>query len=161
MGALAVEANVRRTGDDLVKGIGTWLTEMLSKWRAPSRDKRALVEREWQEAAKRRGQFFVYTDFVDAYTIDPNGSCYFIEGTHPPKPIHDRQEEHRLRWLAAERYPELEHIRPVRTERDVECPDCGGSGRPSVVGPDGAAVCWCGGSGWLPGALAGDARTDA
>lgn len=136
--------------------IPRWLLKLFPKWRVRPRDRITDLDAEMRSAARRRGRFFVYTDFVDAYEVDPDGRCYRVEGLQPPKLVNAPEEQHRLRWLAADRYRELEHLRPVRAERDVECPGCRGSGRPLLEGPESDGVCWCGGAGWLPGPRGGD-----
>ncbi len=55
-------------------------------------------------------------------------------------------------YLASKKYPELNHLNPVRQDTDRTCPFCDGSGIVDDI-PDSIrnnVLCYCGGLGWIP-----------
>lgn len=130
------------------------------RWRslvtARKADPRAAVdatEPEWIAATTARGQRAVFADWVGVWTITNDGICYFAERVDlaDQVEVQDARERNMARWQAAERYADLEHLRPVRRDGDYDCPGCGGTGQLALPpGTKGNIWCSCGGVGWLP-----------
>jgi hypothetical protein len=65
--------------------------------------------------------------------------------------VTDPREQNMVRFQAAKRYEDLQHLRPVRRPGDYDCPGCGGTGELRLPpGGSGKIWCSCGGVGWLP-----------
>ena len=137
-----------------------WVAQLFPRAADPPRFANMVSESEWHTAARKRGQIPVYSDFVGVFTIDQAGRGFFAEcaDLRDQIEITDPKELHVVRWLAAERRPEVAHLRPARGPRDPSCASCGGSGHPSYA-PHTAhnLICECGGSGWMPALPPGEA----
>ena len=121
--------------------------------RRPNRLAVEATEPEWADAARRLGQRPVFADWVGIYTIGPDGSPYFAEylDLRDQFVITDALHRNIVWFRAAERYPDLVHLRPVRGPTDPVCTSCGGSGlAPVPTGTERNIWCRCGGVGWLP-----------
>src|SRR5687767_11394062 len=88
------------------------------------------TEPEWVAAARRLGQRPVFADWVGIYTVGIDGSPYFAEylDLRDQFAITDARERDMVWFRAAERYPDLAHLRPVRGPNDPTCSSCGGTG---------------------------------
>ena len=108
----------------------------------------------WEDAAKRMDQRAVYADWMCIYTIAEDGITYYsarVDLTDQAQ-LTDAKHINIVRHLAAERYPELAHIEPLRTPDDPDCSSCGGTGVPDLPAevPRDRIICECGGLGWIP-----------
>jgi hypothetical protein len=134
------------------------IIDLFREWRARHRnaDSRAAVdttEPEWNVYARRRGQRVVFADWVGIWTISEAGTPYFAERTDLQDQIEvlDPRERNLAFFQAAERFPDLKQLRPLRAAGDYDCPYCQGTGRaPVPPGVEGRIWCSCGGVGWLP-----------
>jgi hypothetical protein len=87
---------------------------------------------------------------VYAITRDLEGIIYLDDGELVEKYV-DTRTLHFIKAMAAQTYPELIELQPKRTENSIDCPDCMEGGRVSRFKEASfAAVCNCGGLGWLP-----------
>ncbi len=103
----------------------------------------------WKDHARQRGLTPVLSDWEHLYAIDPQGRP--VEATYDDwrdqREVNHPRMRHTILAQAAIRYPELEHLRPVRGPGDPDCTACSGTG----TRPSGSLnICWCGGLGWLP-----------
>ena len=155
---------VRRMGEGSVNWLGRLIAKLSPQQGEPPQFASLASENEWHAAARRRGQFPVFSDFVGVFTVDAEGSAYFAEfaDLRDQIVVEDVLSQHVVRWIAAERHAELAHLRPVRTALDMTCPSCKGSGTPSYA-PAAATnlICECGGAGWIPRTPIAGARTGA
>lgn len=122
----------------------------------PCADPRPVVELgepEWAAAVSQRGQRVVFADWVGLWTVDETGTPFFAERVDLADQVKvtDRRDVNMARFDAAERYPELAHLRPTRAPGAYDCPSCRGTGVLPLL-PDTAGRIWCscGGVCWLP-----------
>jgi hypothetical protein len=121
-----------------------------------SNDPRLCVdatEPEWIAAAAARRQRVVFADWVGVWTITEDGRPFFAERVDLADQIEvtDARERNLVWFRAAERYPDLVALRPVRRQGDLDCPHCGGTGVLHLPGDLNERIwCCCGGLGWLP-----------
>ncbi|MEJ7848060.1 MAG: hypothetical protein WKF92_08240 [Pyrinomonadaceae bacterium] len=73
--------------------------------------------------------------------------------------LDDRKVETDLRLVnmalfqGTRKYPQLENLRPIRSENDIECQYCGGTGVDPIareINQTENIICYCGGLGWIP-----------
>jgi hypothetical protein len=132
--------------------------DLFRQWRAThqTNNPRPAVETtepEWKVFARRRGQRVVFADWVGIWTIDEQGTPYFAERTDLADQIivQDARERNMAFFQTAERYPDLQALRPLRKPGDYDCPHCEGTGQlPLPPAAQGRIWCMCGGVGWLP-----------
>ena len=102
-----------------------------------------------RELAKSTGCLPVYADMGGTLLLSPSGeiTC-FDHGTDEIGPANDAGWESIARMFAAERFPDLADIRPVRPSEAVDCPNCGGTGRATQF----KILCGnCNATGWTAG----------
>jgi hypothetical protein len=107
----------------------------------------------WREAAVRRGLLPVYSDWECCYAITKDAEPVYSEDTEwgVIRPLTNSRHRFVVLAQAAERFPELAHLRPTRAASDPTCPTCRGSGRvPIEADPTDTIICECGGLGWFP-----------
>ena len=109
----------------------------------------------WKEAAVRHGLLPVYADWECAYALTPAGEPVYtaVDRWAAPDPLTNPRHRFVVFAQAADRYPELSHLRPTRGPDDPTCRSCGGTGYvwpPNAVPGDPRILCECGGLGWYP-----------
>jgi hypothetical protein len=95
----------------------------------------------------------LYLDWVGFVGLRADGELLFVSWDPPHEPEVVRESHLRRAALVrgAEEFTELASLRPVRTADAIDCPHCGGTGRPTVEGrpvPENI-LCFCGGLGWI------------
>jgi hypothetical protein len=108
---------------------------------------------ELQEAARRHRALPVYADIAGTRFLKPNGAVLFQGSDHAGSDLTPEQSPHWqlvARLAAAERFPELSDLVPIRPPSVPDCPDCEGKGR---VLNDMLRCDACYGLGWGPIAL--------
>jgi hypothetical protein len=103
----------------------------------------------WEkEVASITGGLPVYADMGGALAMTPEGLILrYDDETGDVVEEADERWQQIARISAAERYPDLMQLRPVRDEEAKDCSVCGGSGR--VLG---VRCAHCLGLGWIGGA---------
>ena len=107
----------------------------------------------WREAAVQRKLLPVYDDWECCYALTADGDVVFSAEVDWRAPARLTNLRHRFVVLAAaaDEYPELAYLRPIRRPGDPTCSSCGGTGRPKLPpGTGSKIVCECGGLGWYP-----------
>lgn len=125
----------------------------LFRLRADAREAADVAEPEWIAVAAVCGQRVVFTDWVGVWTIGEDGTPFFATRVDLADQfeITDARDRNVLWFRAAERYPDLAQLRPIRRRGDYDCPSCGGTGELRLPpGTTGTVWCSCGGVGWLP-----------
>jgi hypothetical protein len=101
-----------------------------------------------REAALATGGVPVYSDLGGVLVIAPDGSIRLYDNAGVITPVVDLKWSHVARVLAAEKYPALRAVAPVRPENASTCRFCRGAGKVKEFLD---AICGlCGGTGWLP-----------
>jgi hypothetical protein len=106
-----------------------------------------------ESAARARNQRVVLSDWAGIWTVGEDGTPYFSERTDLVDQVEVQELKGRnmARALAAERYPDMARFRPVRSNTDLDCSTCGGTGKIALPSnAQGQLICECGGLGWLP-----------
>jgi hypothetical protein len=98
----------------------------------------------------------VLLDWSGAYAIDLDGQVmlFMYETPDPPVPEPDARTTNIVLFAAANTYPLLHELAPVRPLTAIVCSYCAGTG--VVDDPDLKHIsqhlrCYCGGLGWIPG----------
>ena len=107
----------------------------------------------WREAAVHQGLLPVCDDWECCYALTSDADVVYSPDVQWLSPRRLTNERHRFVVLAqaADRYPELAYLRPVRRPSDPTCTSCGGTGQVDVPkGSEGKFICECGGLGWYP-----------
>jgi hypothetical protein len=93
-------------------------------------------------------------DMGGVYAIRPDGQiisvCWDKEEDYQVE--NDRRICNIALFAGSKKYPELKQLIPLRSQDDVECPHCNGTGTLAInaeLGVDNI-VCYCGGLGWIP-----------
>lgn len=93
-------------------------------------------------------------DMGGAFAIRPDGQIISF--------VWDQEEDYQIEndrricnialFAGSKKYPELEQLIPSRSQDDMECPHCKGTGTEPVCAELGVdnIVCYCGGLGWIP-----------
>ena len=110
----------------------------------------AGMEDDVAHAATRRVEALpVYSDVGGSLLLAPNGDilCLPTDSHGPPTLERDPQWQLVARVKAAEKYPQLKALLPIRDDQSVQCHSCNGSGAVSVGGV--SLTCGkCRGLGW-------------
>lgn len=93
-------------------------------------------------------------DMGGAFAIRPDGQIISF--------VWDKEEDFEVEndrricnielFAGSKKYPEVRQLIPPKSQDDVECPDCNGTGTHPIsigLGVDNI-VCYCGGLGWIP-----------
>jgi hypothetical protein len=94
-----------------------------------------------------------YYDWTAFGAVRPDGEPVWVEyeAPHAVEPIADPVHWNLVLHAAAERYPSLADLRPVRPAGAPDCPACDGTGVCRIEGVAMPQVtCSCGDTGWLP-----------
>jgi len=133
------------------------LFSRLNRWlhRGQAASTQSLEPPNWDVPVRERGFIPIFQAWVGAWALTPDHQPVFLPDDEPGaiEPIVDPRERNIALHRAAERYPELAHLRPQRSTSDPDCPHCEGTGQ--VRMSDGAEApsnvhCYCGNLGWLP-----------
>jgi|GEM_PF-1593186 len=97
----------------------------------------------------------VLLDWSGAYAIDPDGQVmlFMYETPDAPVPETDARTINTVLFAAANTYPTLKALAPVRSSTSVDCPYCAGTGLlndPDLRHISPPIRCFCGGLGWIP-----------
>lgn len=111
-----------------------------------------------QVAAKAKA-IPVYADIGGALLLDSMGRILSVSTNEPWNASTEVEEETDENWRAvalvsaAERYPSLQFLRPLRPSTAIDCPACGGSGRVLIAAAQArCGRCWS--RGWIESGLA-------
>ena len=87
--------------------------------------------------------------------INPEGEIFLLDWDN----LNDQKVETNKRIVNAilfqgiKKYPELKELMPIRSENDIDCPSCKGTGILPLAKELNLVeniICWCGGLGWIP-----------
>jgi hypothetical protein len=99
-------------------------------------------------AVRATGGLPVYSDLGGVLVLAPDGSIRLFDHAGTVAPVVDVKWENVARVRAAENYPALRAVAPVRPANAALCTFCRGAGK---VKEHLDAICGqCGGTGWLP-----------
>jgi hypothetical protein len=98
----------------------------------------------------------ILLNWSGAYAIDRDGQVmlFMYETPDAPIPETDARIINMVLFAAANTYPTLKELAPVRSSTSVDCPSCAGTGvinDPDLKQISPPILCYCGGLGWIPG----------
>jgi hypothetical protein len=103
----------------------------------------------------------VLLDWSGAFAVDPDCQVikFFYETPGDPIRETDARIINTVLFAAANTYPNLKELAPVRSVNSIVCPACAGAGvvnDPDLRHISPPILCYCGGLGWIPGKESND-----
>ncbi len=87
--------------------------------------------------------------------INPNGEILLLDwdNLNDKKTETDKRIINGILFQGIKKYPELNELMPIRSENDIDCASCNGTGilpLAKELNLVDSLICWCGGLGWTP-----------
>ncbi len=94
-------------------------------------------------------------NFFSCYCINLNGEIILFDSEYnvENKKITEKRLINLVLCQGIKKYPELKELMPIRSENDINCSHCNGTGIEPLAKELNLVeniICWCGGLGWIP-----------